>query len=51
MPVMRCEKDGKDGWKWGESGTCYTGPDARQKAREQGIAIEIRQQAEEANDD
>lgn len=40
MPVKRCQKDGKKGYKWGDSGTCYTGPDARQKALAQGRAIE-----------
>lgn len=40
MPVMNCTKDGKKGKKWGESGFCYTGPNAEQKAIEQGQAIE-----------
>ena len=38
MPVQRCEKDGKKGWKWGSEGTCYTGPAAKQKATDQGVA-------------
>ena len=38
MPVMRCMKNGKPGWKWGQSGTCYTGPGAKGKAEAQGRA-------------
>jgi hypothetical protein len=37
MPLKRC---GKDGWKWGDSGECYTGPGAKKKAIKQGVAIE-----------
>lgn len=40
MPVIECSKDGQMGFKWGESGVCYIGPDARAKAEEQGRAIE-----------
>lgn len=39
MPVTRCQIDGAEGWKWGESGHCYTGPDAKQRAIEQGLAM------------
>lgn len=38
MPVQRCTKNGKPGWKWGESGTCYTGPGAKARAAAQGRA-------------
>lgn len=38
MPVQRCQVDNKPGWKWGESGKCYTGPDAKAKAAAQGRA-------------
>ncbi len=24
MPVMPCQEEGKPGWKFGESGKCYT---------------------------
>lgn len=41
MPVMKCTSGGKSGWKYGESGKCYTGPGARAKAARQGQAIEI----------
>jgi len=37
MPLKRC---GEDGYKWGDAGKCYTGPDAKKKAIKQGIAIE-----------
>lgn len=40
MPVKKCQIEGKDGFKWGDEGKCYTGPDAKKKAIEQGIAIE-----------
>ena len=29
MPIMPCMKDGQKGMKFGEHGTCYTGPRAR----------------------
>lgn len=55
MPVQRCEKDGKPGYKWGQEGFCYTytpGDDrselrARDKAEEQGRAIEANQNRKE----
>lgn len=40
MPLMRCTKDGKKGWKWGTEGACYLGPGGREKAKRQGRAIE-----------
>jgi hypothetical protein len=47
MPLTRCSEDGKPGWKWGESGKCYTFTRgdaaseraARKKARDQAVAI------------
>jgi hypothetical protein len=36
MPLKRCSKDGKQGWKWGDSGHCYTGKDAKRQAIRQG---------------
>ena len=41
MPIQRCTKDGKSGFRYGPEGFCYTGPRAREKARKQGQAIEI----------
>lgn len=43
MPLMRCQKNGRPGWKWGESGTCYTGRNAKERALEQMRAIKARQ--------
>lgn len=49
MPVMPCQRDGEEGWKWGEEGMCYLpseegGDDAaREKAAAQGRAIQSRQ--------
>ena len=39
MPVQKCSKNGKSGYKWGKGGKCYTGPNAKKKAAEQGQAI------------
>jgi hypothetical protein len=47
MPVKTCKSDGKPGYKWGNSGKCYTYPPGDAKARNeakrravvQGIAI------------
>jgi hypothetical protein len=43
MPLKRCKVGGKWGWKYGDSGKCYTGPDARKKAEKQAAAIKISQ--------
>lgn len=40
MPLKKCEEGKKSGWKWGDNGKCYTGPDAKKQAIKQGIAIE-----------
>jgi phage I-like protein len=39
MPLQECQSNGKGGWRWGESGRCYTGPGAKKKAIKQGLAI------------
>jgi len=47
MPLVRCRKDNKPGWKYGDSGVCYTytannkksEAAAKLKAIRQGIAI------------
>ena len=49
MPVMRCQANGKPGYKWGESGKCYTGPGAKAQAQRQGRAIEANKHAIESN--
>lgn len=40
MPLKKCSNDGNSGWKWGDSGKCYTGPDGKKQAIKQGVAIE-----------
>lgn len=40
MPLKKCSNDGKSGWKWGDSGKCYTGPSGKKDAIKQGIKIE-----------
>ena len=40
MPLKKCSEDQKSGWKWGDSGKCYTGPEGNKKAIRQGISIE-----------
>jgi hypothetical protein len=40
VPLKECNNEGKSGWKWGDSGHCYTGPGAKKKAIKQGVAIE-----------
>ena len=40
MPIMRCQRNGKQGFKYGPTGHCYTGPNVRQRAARQGAAIE-----------
>lgn len=42
MPLMECIREGKKGYKWGESGFCYLGANAKEKALQQGRAIEAR---------
>lgn len=39
MPIKECQINGEKGYKWGDQGKCYIGPDAKQKAINQGIAI------------
>lgn len=54
MPVQRCQRDGKPGYRWGEEGKCYTYDPgdaesraaAKRRARRQGQAIEANQQSQ-----
>jgi len=39
MPIKQCTSKGKSGKKWGNKGFCYTGKDAKAKAKKQGQAI------------
>jgi hypothetical protein len=43
MPVKKCQSGGKSGWKYGDTGKCYTGKDAKKKAIKQGLAVAQRQ--------
>jgi hypothetical protein len=39
MPVVRVRgPGGRIGYRWGSSGKVYTGPDARERAQQQGQA-------------
>jgi len=40
MPLKRCQSNGKMGHKWGDSGKCFIGPESRQRAINQGRAIQ-----------
>lgn len=40
MPLKKCQSDGKSGYKWGDSGKCYTGKNSKKNAIKQGVAIE-----------
>lgn len=40
MPLIRCRKDGKSGWKWNSAGKCYTGGGAKLKAQKDGGVVE-----------
>lgn len=47
MPLKRCQKGNKPGWKWGDRGRCYaytpgnkqSRDQARQKALNQAVAM------------
>lgn len=44
MPLVRCTKDGKSGWKWGKNNnSCFTGPEGKKQAIRQGLAITIKE--------
>ena len=40
MPIQTCSIEGKTGYKWGTSGKCYVGKDAKIRALRQARAIE-----------
>lgn len=44
MPLQRCLREGKAGWRWGREGYCFTGDNAKNKALSQAVAI-LRSQA------
>jgi hypothetical protein len=39
MPIQPCKAKGKSGFKYGDTGKCYTGKEAKQKAIKQGLAV------------
>jgi len=43
MPIQKCTKDGKSGFKYGDEGTCYVGANAKKRASRQGRAIKASQ--------
>lgn len=43
MPIKKCQKNKQKGLKYGDSGHCYTGKDAREKAGKQARAIKANQ--------
>jgi hypothetical protein len=43
MPIQSCTSNGKPGKKYGKSGKCYTGSDAKKKAIKQAQAIKASQ--------
>lgn len=40
MPLKKCQINGKSGWKFGDSGKCYSGKDGKKKAIKQGLVID-----------
>ncbi len=39
MPIKPCKVNNKAGYRWGESGKCYTGKRGKAKAGKQAAAI------------
>jgi hypothetical protein len=39
LPLIKCEKNNEKGYKWGESGNCYIGKNAKKEAIKQAVAI------------
>lgn len=39
MPTKKCQSGNKPGYKYGNSGKCYTGSGSKSKADKQGRAI------------
>ena len=39
MPIKKCIKNGKTGYKFGDNGVCFIGKDAKEKALKQSKAI------------
>ena len=41
MPIMKCSKKSRKGWKFGKKGFCYVSKNAKEKAKKQGRAIAL----------
>jgi len=41
MPIQKCQKNKKKGFKWGKEGKCYIGRGSLEKAKKQGRAISL----------
>ena len=41
MPLMKCQRKNRSGYKFGKSGKCYIGKGAKEKAKKQGRAIAL----------
>lgn len=49
MPLLRCTRNGKSGYKWGSEGFCYTTANAKELALKQGQAIEAQKHRDNKN--
>ena len=47
MPLKKCFRRLKPGWKWSDRGFCFTGLNAKAKAMRQGMAIEAKKAEKE----
>jgi hypothetical protein len=43
VPIEKCQKDGKPGYRWGEEGTCYTYTAGNENSREQAYQKALQQ--------
>lgn len=41
MPIRKCQANKKSGYKYGDTGKCYAGSEAKDKSDKQGKAIEV----------
>lgn len=41
MPIKKCQSNKQKGFKYGDTGTCYTGGQGKEKALKQAVAIKI----------
>ncbi len=51
MPLLKCQINGKLGWKFGATGKCFTGSQGRSKAVKQGRAIQASKNRGDALED